>query len=76
MAKAFNSVGMAPLSKALTRIKLSPPAINFIINLFKNRKMKVITVYRLSNSFTAGDRIDQGEVISPLIWQIFYDPFL
>jgi hypothetical protein len=27
-------------------------------------------------SFHAGDRIDQGEMISLLIWRIFYDPLL
>lgn len=76
MAKAFDSVGMMPLKKALKHIKLPESAINFIINLFNNRKMRVITAYRLSDIFTAGDGIDQGKVISPLIWRIFYDPLL
>src|SRR5260364_457622 len=29
-----------------------------------------------TNSICAKDGIDQGEVLSPLIWQIFYDPHL
>ena len=38
--------------------------------------MKVITKYGLSDELQAMDGIDQGEVISPLIWRIFYDPLL
>lgn len=67
MAKAFDSIGMIPLTCALERIKFPPLVINFIINLFNNRKMYVIIAYSLSDIFTAGDGIDQGEVISPLI---------
>ncbi|EXX58422.1 hypothetical protein RirG_198140 [Rhizophagus irregularis DAOM 197198w] len=76
MAKAFDSIGMIPLTKALERIKCPTDLINFIINLFKNRKLQVITAYGLSKGFYAGDGIDQGETISPLIWRIFYDPLL
>jgi len=36
----------------------------------------VITAYDLTEEITAGDGIDQGEVISPLIWRLFYDPLL
>ncbi|CAB5381878.1 unnamed protein product [Rhizophagus irregularis] len=67
---------MIPLTKALERIKCPTDLINFIINLFKNRKLQVITAYGLSKGFYAGDGIDQGETISPLIWRIFYDPLL
>src|SRR5271170_7820162 len=38
--------------------------------------MRVITEHGLSQSITAEDGIDQGECISPLLWQIFYDPLL
>src|SRR5256714_1656427 len=76
MSKAFDSIGMVPLRQALNRIRLLPLAIDFIINLFQHRKMKVITKYGLSDELQAMDGIDQGEVISPLIWRIFYDPLL
>jgi hypothetical protein len=76
MAKAFDSVGIIPLQKALERIKLPRTIINFIINIYRNRKMRIITAYDLTNAFTAHDGIDQGEVISPLVWRIFYDPLL
>lgn len=76
MAKAFDSVGLTPLKIALQRIKLPPNIIDFIIHIFKERKIKIITTYGLSNGFTAEDGIDQGEIISPLLWRIFYDPLL
>ena len=76
MSKAFDSIGMVPLKKALERIKLPSTAVKFLINLFDGRSMRIITEYGLSDAFTAADGIDQGEVISPLIWRIFYDPLL
>src|SRR5207237_4380836 len=45
-------------------------------NLYNKRKIKVITKYGLTKEFEAGDGLDQGEVISPLMWRIFYDPLL
>jgi hypothetical protein len=44
MAKAFDSVGMIPLQRALRRIKIPQQVINLIINLFNNTiKKKVKT---------------------------------
>src|SRR5208337_2493119 len=76
MAKAFDSIGMTPLRKALLRIKIPTNAVDWIVNLFNNRRIKIITAHGLSDSFIAADGIDQGEVISPLLWRIFYDPLL
>src|SRR2546429_8488725 len=76
MSKAYDSIGIEPLCHALTRIKLLSLAIEFIINLFSTRRIKIITEYGLSDDLVAKDGIDQGEVISPLIWQIFYDLLL
>src|SRR6185437_7590321 len=61
---------------ALRRIKIPEIVITLLINLFQNRKTKIITAYGLSDILTAADGIDQGEVISPLLWRIFYDPLL
>src|SRR5260364_312413 len=76
MKKAFGSVSLLMLEKALQRIKILQILIKFIINLYKNRRMRVIMSHGLTKEFTAEDGIDQGEVISPLVWQIFYDPLL
>ncbi|RHZ45286.1 hypothetical protein Glove_682g5 [Diversispora epigaea] len=42
----------------------------------KELKLCIITDYRLTNEIIAGDKIDQGEIISPLLWRIFYNPLL
>ena len=64
------------LKKALQRIKIPQKAIKLIIYLFKEREVKVITENGLTGTIIAGDGIDQGETISPLLWRIFYDPLL
>src|SRR5438552_5111180 len=60
----------------MERIKILKKAIEFIIDLFKNRKLKTITSYGLTDEIIAGDGLDQGETISPLLWRIFYNPLL
>src|SRR6266542_4302308 len=75
-ARAFDSVGMVPLEKALRRIRCPERFITFIINLFSKRSLSIITHYSPTPPFEAGDGIDQGEVMSPLLWRIFYDPLL
>ena len=66
-AKAFDTVNLVMLEKVLLRIKLPKLAIDLIINLFKNRKLRIITDYGLTDEIIAGDGIDQGEIISPLL---------
>lgn len=38
--------------------------------------MRVITLYKLMDLITSGDKIDQKEIISSLVWYIYYDPLL
>ena len=76
MRKAFNSVSLTMIEKALKRIKIPDLATKFLLNLYNKRKIKVITEYGLTKEFEAEDRLDQREVASPLMWQIFYDPLL
>jgi len=75
-AKAFDTVNLTMLNKAMERIKIPTKAIEFIINLFKNRILKVITDFGLTQEIITGDGLDQGETISPLLWRIFYDPLI
>jgi len=76
MKKAFNSVPLRSLELALQRVKIPKRTVKYILNLFHKRQLKIITAYSLTEEITAGDGIDQGEVISPLIWRLFYDPLL
>ena len=47
-----------------------------VLNLFEKRKARVITAVGTTDPYEASDGIDQGEVLSPLLWRIFYDPLL
>src|SRR5277367_5610642 len=76
MAKAFDSVSMTSLQMACRRIKLPEDLTNLFINMFDERKISIITEFGLSDPLTAATGIDQGEVVSPLLWRIFYDPLL
>jgi hypothetical protein len=61
---------------ALKRLKIPKTASTFILNLFENRQSKIITDLGTTEAFEIKDGIEQGEVISPLVWKIFYDPLL
>ncbi|EXX52053.1 hypothetical protein RirG_256390 [Rhizophagus irregularis DAOM 197198w] len=76
MKKAFDSVGLEVLKRAMLRIDIPASLVEWIIALFKHRHLKVATAYGLSDGFTGNDRIDQGDALSPLLWRIFYDPLL
>jgi len=76
MKKAFDSVPLESLKLALQRIKIPENTIKYILNLFYKRQLRIITAYSLLEKIIAGDSIDQDEVISPLVWRIFYDPLL
>ena len=76
MKKAYDSVGLKMLELAMKRIKLPKTTVNFILNLYKSREIEVLTSIGTTKRFVAGDGIDQGEVISSLMWRFFYDLLL
>ena len=76
MKKAYDSELLKTLHVALCRVKLPAKIISFIIELFKGRRVKIITKFGLIEEFEADDGIEQGETISPLVWWIFYNPLL
>ena len=76
MKKAFDSVSLESLEIVLRKLKIPEKIVKYIINLSYKRQLKIITAYGLTEEIKAGDGIDQGEVISPLLWRIFYDPLL
>ena len=67
MKKAFDSVSLESLKLALQRIKIPVLGQSFIIDLFNKRQTRIIIALGLTEAIIAGDRIEQGEVISPLI---------
>ncbi|GBC00137.1 hypothetical protein RclHR1_03760001 [Rhizophagus clarus] len=46
------------------------------MDLFKDRTNQVITAYGKTTAYDVLTGIDQGEVISPVLWCIYYDPLL
>ena len=66
-AKAFDTVNLEMLDKALRRIKIPAKAIELIISLFENRSSRIIINERLTEPVIAGDGIDQEDTISPLL---------
>ena len=76
MKKAFDSVPLQMLKLAIERIKIPSTSINFIINLFKERKTRVLTAVGPTDNIIAADGIEQDKVLSSLVWRIFYDSLI
>src|SRR3990170_1800000 len=76
ISKAFDSVDLTMLKFALQRLRLPPNAIQFLLSLFMARSNRVITAHGPTPAYRVRIGIDQGEVISPLLWVIYIDPLL
>ncbi|CAB5382454.1 unnamed protein product [Rhizophagus irregularis] len=76
MSKAYNRINIPMLENAMRRIKLPEIIIKILTGLFTNRTNQVFTPFGLTDSFDMLTGIDQGEIISPLLWIIYYDPLL
>ncbi|EXX63109.1 hypothetical protein RirG_155400 [Rhizophagus irregularis DAOM 197198w] len=61
---------------ALQRLRLPQNAIQFLLSLFMSRSNRVITAHGPTPPYRVRIGIDQGEVISPLLWVIYLDPLL
>ncbi|CAG8710035.1 13806_t:CDS:2, partial [Rhizophagus irregularis] len=59
------------LKIALQRLSLPNRLIDLVIRIFTNRNAQILTAFGPTPSFIAGDRVDQGDSLSPLIWRIF-----
>ncbi|GBC01757.1 hypothetical protein RclHR1_43170001, partial [Rhizophagus clarus] len=76
MGKAYDRVNTFQLKKAMDRIKLPQQFTHLILDLFKDRTNQVITAYGKTTAYNVLTGIDQGEVISPVLWCIYYNPLL
>ena len=76
LSKAYDRVNIFMLEKAFERLRLPLDFITLILNLFSNRKNRVFTEAGMTDFFDMLIGIDQGEVISPILWCIYYDPLL
>src|SRR5436190_17588779 len=76
MSKCYDRVNIYMLEKAMLRLKLPQNFIEIIKNLFTNRKNRIFTAVGMTDPYDVLIGIDQGEIISPLLWCIYYDPLL
>ncbi|GBB99082.1 hypothetical protein RclHR1_34050001 [Rhizophagus clarus] len=76
MGKAYDRVNTFQLQKAMDQIKLPQQFTHLILDLFKDRTNQIITAYDKTIAYDVLTGIDQGEVISPILWYIYYDPLL
>src|SRR5581483_4072863 len=76
LSKAYDRVNIFMLKHAMTRLKIPIGFINIITNLFTNRRNNIFTAVGTTDTYDVLTGIDQGEVISPLLWTIYYDPLL
>ncbi|CAB4442138.1 unnamed protein product [Rhizophagus irregularis] len=76
MAKAYDKVNIHMLKKAMERLKLPDYFISLICDLFLEQKNQVFTAVGKTNPYNVLTGINQGEIISPLFWCIYYDLLL
>src|SRR5438132_1371351 len=76
MSKAYDSINIHLLQKALERIQLPSQLTQIILDLLLDRSNKIITNFGLTQPYNVKNGIDQGEMITPLLWQIYYDPLI
>src|SRR5579883_2537382 len=76
MSKAYNSISWKAMELALKRINIPNSIINILRYIHSNREDQIITSQRLTDPYKIEDSINQGEIYSPLLWRIFYDPIL
>ncbi|GBC36395.2 hypothetical protein RIR_jg28669.t1 [Rhizophagus irregularis DAOM 181602=DAOM 197198] len=76
ISKAFDSIDLNMLRLALIRLHIPSLLIKFILNLFTRRNNKIITHHGDTSGYRVRIGINQGEIISPLLWVIYLDPLL
>ncbi|GBC15999.2 hypothetical protein RIR_jg42188.t1 [Rhizophagus irregularis DAOM 181602=DAOM 197198] len=76
ISKAFDSMDLNMLKLALDRLHIPALLARFILNLFTRRNNKIITCHGDTAAYRVRVGIDQGEIISPLLWVIYLDPLL
>jgi exonuclease III len=76
LSKAFDSIDTRMLERALKRLKIPAVCTNLLLQLSSDRTNRVITSFGLTDPYEIKVGIDQGEVVSPLLWVIYIDPLL
>ena len=75
-SKAYDSVHLELLWKALRRIKCPERFIEILRKLMEARENQVITNLGKTGRYIVEDGLDQGSPLSPTLWRIYYDPLI
>lgn len=76
VSKAYDSVSIEVLEAALHRIHMPPKAIRYILNQLGKRKVTFSTSYGQTEELHPESGLPQGDIGSPLLWNIVYDSLL
>src|SRR5215210_7628215 len=76
MSKAYDSININMLTKAMARISIPSQIKNILLALNQERNNQVITAHGLTEPVSVLGGINQGDTISLLLWRIYYDPLL
>ena len=68
LSKAYDRVNIHMLNKALQRLKIPSSFNKLVTNIFTNRKNRIFTDVGITDEYNVIVGIDQGEVLSPLLW--------
>jgi len=74
--RAYDHVSWEGVEPALTRIRAPERFIGLLRNMWSKRTARVLTAVGMTSVFTVHNGLAQGAVLSPLMWNIFYDPLL
>ncbi|GES84981.1 ribonuclease H-like domain-containing protein [Rhizophagus clarus] len=75
LSKAYDRINISLLRLAMARLRFPQPIIELILQLFTDRTNRIILHNdSISDPYQVMQGIDQGEVVSPLLWIIYYDP--
>src|SRR4051812_41270141 len=74
MSKAYDRVNLAMLLHALNRLKIPCSFLKFVALLFSERFNQIFTAHGNTNLYPILSGIDQEEIVSPILWCIYYDP--
>jgi len=74
--RAYDHVSWEGVEPALQRIRAPDLFIRLLHNMWSKRSARVLTAVGTTQWFTVHNGLAQGAVLSPLMWNIFYDPLL
>ncbi|KAG9296808.1 hypothetical protein G9A89_002205 [Geosiphon pyriformis] len=69
-------ISLACSKNSLVRIKMYSKFIRFFGGIYGGRTNWIMTDFGLTSGYYVHDGLDQREVFSLFLWQIFYDPLL